>query len=387
MKNRDRVQAGKKPTNEPPKATYPTKTEPYLCCVCGAPLDADGVNCSAINAPWHDETNTPPRGSMEGFFDSNHLFHSHSEALNAPPVSFLVTGFLQREGVTAIAAPVRERKSLIALNVAHALLTGQKLFDHFEVVRRPVRVIYLCPEVSLGPFMDRVKKIGLIDYVGGKFLCRTLSADGRLELDDPELQNVLPHSVVILDTAIRFLTGDENSSQDVRAFADTLFALLKHGAEAVIMLHHSPKDSGDFMSLENAMRGSGDLGALLCCCWGTKLQDPAEPYKSPSFMSNLKQRDFESQDFEVTCTPDCRMHYVDKGLTVPALAPRRTFRVNGDGRDAEAITFIRTNPKMSMREVSRALKEQGIKRSKDWVHERRYEMMQKDGGCLPDVGS
>jgi len=63
---------------------------------------------------------------------------------NAPPISFLIDGFLQREGVTAIAGPVRERKSLIALNIAHALITGEKLFGHFEVVKKPTPVLYLC---------------------------------------------------------------------------------------------------------------------------------------------------------------------------------------------------------------------------------------------------
>ena len=98
--------------------------------------------------------------------------------------------------------------------------------------------------------------------------------------------------------------------RDVRAFADSIFALLRDGAESVVMLHHSPKDSGDFMTLESAMRGSGDMGAFLCCCWGTKLQDVSKPYESASFLSNLKQRDFESKDFEVTGGPDCRLHIV-----------------------------------------------------------------------------
>ena len=100
--------------------------------------------------------------------------------------------FLQREGVTAVAGPVRERKSLIALNVCHALLTGEKLFDYFEVVKKPERVLYLCPEVSLGPFTDRLKKIGLMDYVGETLFYRTLSAEGTLRLDDPALQAALP---------------------------------------------------------------------------------------------------------------------------------------------------------------------------------------------------
>jgi hypothetical protein len=232
------------------------------------------------------------------------LFHTREEAENAPPISFLVHGFLQREGVTAIAGPVRERKSLIALNVTHALLTGEKLFGHFEVVHKPTRVLYLCPEVSLGAFTDRLKKIALMQYVGETLFYRTLSSDAGLSLDDEALLPALPGAVVILDTAIPFLEGDENSSQDIRAFADGIFALLRKGAESVVMLHHSPKDSGDYMTLENAMRGSGDMGAFLACCWGTKLQDQSRPYESVSFVSNLKQRDFESNDFELTATPD-----------------------------------------------------------------------------------
>jgi hypothetical protein len=281
------------------------------------------------------------------------LFHSREAMLNAPPITFLIKDYLMKEGVTAIAAPVRERKSLIALNIVHALLTGERLFDHFEVVQKPSRVLYLCPEVSLGPFTDRIKKIGLMDYVGDTLFCRTLSADGHLTLNDPALAPALPGSVVILDTAIRFLKGDENSSSDVRAFADSIFALLKGGAESVVMLHHSPKDAGDSMTLENAMRGSGDMGAFLACCWGTRLQDPAEPYKSASFLSNLKMRDFESKDFEVTCEPDCRMHIVgDPALGVATLAPRRRGNTaNKDGKDEVALALIKANPKLSVRKM------------------------------------
>jgi hypothetical protein len=207
-------------------------------------------------------------------------------------------------------------------------VTGQGLFDYFEVVHRPERVLYLCPEVSLGPFTDRLKKIGLMDYVAETLFYRTLSAEGTLSLTDPALGHALLGSVVILDTAIRFLEGDENSSQDVRAFADGIFELLRAGAEAVVLLHHSPKESGDTMTLENAMRGSGDMGAFLCCCWGTKLQDPTNPYESASFLSNLKQRDFESKDFEVTSGRDCRMHIVGDPATRP-VAPhsRKASRI------------------------------------------------------------
>ena len=300
--------------------------------------------------------------------DWRELFHNREAMLNAPPVMFLIKGFLQREGVTAIAAPVRERKSLIALNVVHALLTGEKLFDYFDVVQKPSRVLYLCPEVSLGPFTDRLRKIGLMDYVGETLFCRTLSADGHLALNAPELQPALPGSVVILDTAIRFMEGDESSSQDARAFADSIFALLKGGAESVVMLHHSPKEGGDIMTLENIMRGSGDLGAFLACCWGTRLQDPQHPYESRSYLENLKQRDFESQPFEVTCGPDCRMRIAgDPSTETVKLQTRRGNKGNKDGKDAAAEAVIKANFRLTVRELKDELAALEIDRGTTWI--------------------
>jgi hypothetical protein len=245
-------------------------------------------------------------------------------------------------------------------------------------------------EVVIGPVVHhhvhcRDLRISLMDYVGDMLFCRTLSADGHLSLNAPELTPALPGSVVILDTAIRFLEGDENSSQDVCTFADAIFALLRNGAESVVMLHHSPKDAGDSMTLENAMRDSGDMGAFLACCWGTRLQDPQHPYESASFMSNLKQRDFESKDFEVTGGPDCRLHIVgDPALSVATLAPRhRGNKANKHGMDAAGIAIIEANPKLSVRKTVELLKENGIKRGKDWVQTKRYELAQKNGGQMP----
>lgn len=356
----------------------PAVTEPMIepCYLCGGPL-VDG-NCIAYH--WHDKIHLRNRARLDVESPSSALFHTLAETDNSPGVTFLIDGFLQCEGVTAIAAPVRERKSLIALNVAHALVTGEKLFGYFEVVKRPECVVYLCPESSLGPFANRVKSIGLRDYVGKTFFYRTMSAEGNLKLDDEDLQVILPGSVVFLDTAIRFLEGDENSSKDVRLFANSIFALLKKGAEAVVLLHHSPKDMGDMMTLESAMRGSGDMGAFLACCWGTRLQDPQHPYQSPSYLENLKQRDFESKPFEVTCGEDCRMHIVSDPSVQPAtLKTRRGNPGNKDGKDAAAEAIVKANPSMSLRDLEEHLAESGITRGRNWISKARARIGAETG--------
>ena len=47
---------------------------------------------------------------------------------NAPKPTFLIDGFLQKDVITAIAAPVGQRKTIVACNAVHAVLTGEPLF-------------------------------------------------------------------------------------------------------------------------------------------------------------------------------------------------------------------------------------------------------------------
>ena len=48
-------------------------------------------------------------------------------------------------------------------------------------------------------------------------------------------------------------------------------AIMRHGKIA----HHSSKafEMQTYMSLENVLRGSGDIGALCATCWGVKQVD------------------------------------------------------------------------------------------------------------------
>jgi len=99
-------------------------------------------------------------------------FHSYDETKECPPPSFLIDGFLVNEDVMAIAAPVAQRKTLISLNAAKSLVTGEPLFGHFPFKEKPDHVVYLCPEMGLQNFAGRIKTMGLLPYVGRRFfLC------------------------------------------------------------------------------------------------------------------------------------------------------------------------------------------------------------------------
>src|ERR1017187_2309276 len=294
-------------------------------------------------------------------------YHTFDEMESAPPATFLIEGWLPDDSITGLAAPVSQRKSLIALNVAHALCTGEPLFDYFKVTKCSARVLYLCPEMGIRSFTDRLRKIGLLPYVGKTLFCRTMSMGKTLELDALQTEE-LSGAVVIIDTAVRYLKGDENSRSEERVFAESIFRL-KDCAAAVLLLHHSAKGTKESaeLSLENAMRGSGELGAFLTSCWATRLQNPAEPYQSASYINNVKQRDFESKPFEVTSTGadgDCRLHIVAPPGEAVLMSKNSA---NKDGKAEAAEALIRDHLELSVRKLEELLKAAGLKRGRDWV--------------------
>jgi Bifunctional DNA primase/polymerase, N-terminal/AAA domain len=308
--------------------------------------------------------------------DWRERYHTKDEMENAPKPTFLIDGFLQKDVIASIAAPVGQRKTLIAVNVAHSLVKGAALFDHFAVTQKPTRVLYLCPEMGLISFTDRLRKLGLMEYVGKTLFCRTMNSEGTLTLAELTAEE-LAGACVIIDTAVRFIQGDEDSSEHMRAFAEECFRLMKSGAASVLVLFHSPKATKQLseLTLENAMRGSGELGAFVSSCWATRLQNPDEPYQSASYLTNVKQRDFESKPFEVMSSKDCRLHIVDAPNTGVKLSSKKPgAQSDADGREADALRVIRDNLDLSLDKIVTKLSDVGIERKRTWVSQKRCEI-------------
>jgi len=222
------------------------------------------------------------------------MFHTVEDFENAPPLSFAAEGFLQHDAVTGIAALAGHSKTFMGLSVAKALLFGPgMLWDLFRVPKRAERVVYLIPESTITPFKHRLKLMGLYEEIRtGRLLVRTLSKGPTPKLDDPALLRAAREAYVIADTAIRFIIGDESSASEMAQGLSIELLTLSNIARAVLALFHSPKGFGkeSAMTLENMIRGSGELGAVLATAWGVKQIDAAS---NIVHVQNLKPRDFE----------------------------------------------------------------------------------------------
>jgi hypothetical protein len=304
--------------------------------------------------------------------DWRSIFHTYGEFCNAPPVNFAIEGFLQESGITLIGGVPGHGKTFIMLSMAKALLTGTPLFGHapFAVRGGSQRVVYLCPEVGLGPFSHRLKLFKLGDYVrSGALFYRTLSSTGEVPLTDPRMLEAVKGADVFLDTAVRFMDGDENSAAEQKIFSANVFNLLKAGARTVTGAHHSPKrfESEWYMSLENVLRGSGEIGGMASTVWGIKQVDKTN---NRVYLQNIKPRDFEPcQPLIIEGRP-----YIDesgdfKMFRLPGLAgDLEDYRPRQGGRPSQAATQSEQISELVKQGVSYRQIGNALGLSKDAVH-------------------
>jgi hypothetical protein len=226
-----------------------------------------------------------------GFLD---LFDTPDELEDAAPLSFAIENFLQLDGATVIAGLVGSYKTFLSLSITKALLDEriEKLWDTFPVLHKADRVIYLIPESARGPFNKRLALMGLGRYVRNrKLLVRTLNKGPILSLQNPRFLAGIRGAHIVLDTGVRFMTGNENEAGDAaRGLSADILAMIAAGAASVIVLLHSPKgfETATYMSIENMIRGTSELGAPFVTGWGIR-QLPGDV----AHIQNIKPRDFE----------------------------------------------------------------------------------------------
>jgi hypothetical protein len=285
------------------------------------------------------------------------LFHSKEEILAAVRPKFAIDGFLQENGVTMIGGKSGHGKTLMAMEMARCLIDGSPLFGHFNVLKPSKRVIYLIPESGLSSFKTRIETFKLLDYAGDKFFCRTLDCPEEVAITDRAILKACEGADVFLDTAIRFMSGEENSATDSKEFAQNLFALLRAGARTVTGLHHSPKsfENAKNMSLENILRGSGDIGAMLSMCWGIAQVENAT---TGIYVKCVKDRDrVAAAPFKIAGFPsiDQTGHFVMTALPGMAGSYEEQKAQSPDRLASIAQAWLLKDAGKSLREIAKQL--------------------------------
>jgi hypothetical protein len=222
------------------------------------------------------------------------LFDTWQQFENAPPLTFAIKDFLQSESITAIAGLSGHGKTWVALSLVRALLFGPgMLWDYFNVPKRFERVVYLIPESMRGPIKQRLQLMNLYEEIGKRLFVRTLNMGKAPDLDDPRLLFAVKRAAVVLDTGVRFMkvSDEANALEIAEGLSQDMMGLLRAEADSVVSLFHSPKSfrKESVMNLENMIRGSSEIGAVLATAWGVKQMDEKG---NIIHIQNIKPRDF-----------------------------------------------------------------------------------------------
>lgn len=180
---------------------------------------------------------------------------------------FWIDGIVGPGLITLWAAEQKTGKSFAAMQMAHALMTGEDIWD--MTVTGQHRVLYFQAELSRYMVTSRwdamfgkesradVKRIGLTD--------RPSSVVNLVENPDILLELAENYDVIIVDPIVSFNVGDERLGKDVRDFM-YIFESLRKMKKAVILVHHTRKlDSKGGRSREPDfadVRGSSVFGDM-----------------------------------------------------------------------------------------------------------------------------
>jgi AAA domain len=241
-----------------------------------------------VDAEWYDyqPTDDDEECLVSLGDDPAKIWDTQSEVEQEKDLPWLIEGIAHDGESTWFGGLPKAGKTWVMLCVLLALLNCTPLFgdDRLKVPRKAKRCVYLCPEAGRGSIKKRLKMLGLIEHLydpitnpEGRLYLQTLSKGRKIALTDPLLLELAKGADIFVDTAVRYLEGDENSVKDVRVLTENILNLLAVGARSVWVAHHAPKgfENASTMSLQNMFRGSGEFGAALTNAYGVCTEEEA----------------------------------------------------------------------------------------------------------------
>lgn len=188
--------------------------------------------------------------------------------LDIPPVRYIVDKIILERGITILGGEPGEGKSLLALDLAISISTGSD-FLGYKTTESPV--FYIDEENDLSLIKTRSKRLfngknkkieinnNLIIYNFNNLIISN-NKNNLVTIHDliPDIEKFRP-KLLIFDSLVRFIEGDENSSNDMKLIKDILTPIILKYDLSVLLLHHQKKGSNGHKS---DLRGSGDIMAI-----------------------------------------------------------------------------------------------------------------------------
>jgi hypothetical protein len=175
-------------------------------------------------------------------------------------IEFVIEGLIARGSVTMLSGESGHGKSTVVTGMADAIANGKPFAGRVCSQRQ---VLILDRENGIDVIQERFNRLGIEDENGlkvwGGWLESEAPIPGATVILDWVAKTV-PKPVVIVDSVIAFLDGNENSASEVREFMKQLRLLANAGA-TVIALHHTGKaETSQEYRGSSDFKGSIDVG-------------------------------------------------------------------------------------------------------------------------------
>lgn len=209
---------------------------------------------------------------------------------NCTKKDFIVDSLMKSNGLYCLVARPKVGKSLLALQLAHAIATGT-IFLGFKV--NPSPVLYISTEMDSSQIADRIKKMSL-EFNSNFFLIEQESDKKKLNLDDleekiSEFANINQGKFVIIDMFNGVYINDKFDLYNYQDMAQIVLPkyrkLCSKYRITILLLHHLNKTNTTLGS--TAIDGAVD--GIMTLKLDNNLKD--------KIYFNYQSRDYESRDF------------------------------------------------------------------------------------------
>jgi RecA-family ATPase len=180
---------------------------------------------------------------------------------------WLVESIIAEKGIVLFGGEPASFKSYLALIIAVYGANDMKILDAFNTSK--FRTLIIDEENRLPRLKERLRKIMNGSKIKNEdsevyFMANQgFKFDQLKDAQEKQLSEILREikpDLIILDSMVRMMVGDENNSKDVRKIFDNIKSLsLTHNC-AWLLLHHTRKSLGSKTGSD--LRGSGDFMAM-----------------------------------------------------------------------------------------------------------------------------
>lgn len=191
---------------------------------------------------------------------------------NIPSEEWILDKVIPRSGFSIIAGASAVGKSFLALSLAKAVACESKWLDKYDVIQN-CKVLFIDKENERSSFRKRCR--GLKMQECGDSIFRIISPEiftlesekNQNEFSDfaKDVKAYVEHfdiQLIIFDSLVDFMNGDENSAGDTMAFFNNIKALLP-GRSILFPAHYGKSSKLDNRTPLERIAGSRNLGAQI----------------------------------------------------------------------------------------------------------------------------